>query len=237
MAMERRAVFGFVVWTLALVGCGSSTSIDSATTGSASSPATTSTATSATGSQIGVNVTDPAAAVAHQFLEAVVNGKTAEASALLTPLAIERIDQSGKPFQLPGLANYTFRVGQVKRPVPDKAFVQCLGTDLSTGDEAVNEEFCWLMSLVDDQWRIAGISYTTGPQGSLMIYSFENPEKGAIPVQKLMSPPPTGQTAAAPAASPATQPTTHQSTSPASDRYPAASPRTAQEVLPAGGYR
>ena len=130
---------------------------------------------------------DPAAQVAHEFLDAVVKGETARANSLLTPLAVERITASGKPFQLPGLANYTFRVGQVRRPAPDKAFVQCTGTDRTAPDKAVEEEFCWLMTLVDQDWRIAGISYSAGPQQTLMIYSFENPEKGAIPVQQLMA--------------------------------------------------
>ena len=88
----------------------------------------------------GIAEPDPAALAAHEFLAAVVGGDTAKASSLLTPLAIERINQSGKPFQLPGLANYTFRVVAVRKPVPDKAFVQCYGTDRSAGEQAVNEE-------------------------------------------------------------------------------------------------
>jgi hypothetical protein len=232
--MERRAIFGFVVTMLALTGCGSGTSTDSTVAGSApATPSSTSAPPSAANGSNTVNYSDPAAIVAHQFLEAVVKGDTAQASSLLTPLAIERINVSGKPFQLPGLANYTFRVGAVRRPVPDKAFVQCIGADRSTGEQAVNEDFCWLMSLVDDQWRIAGISYTAGPKGTLMVYSFENPEKGAIPVQQLMGQP-AGQTAAVPAASPATSQPPAQ-TQP--DRYPAETPRTAQEAIPTGAYR
>jgi hypothetical protein len=234
--MERRLVFGFAVWMLALAGCGSSSSTDTAADSSTAAPAT---ATASNGPNT-VNIADPAAQVAHQFLEAVVKGDTALASSLLTPLAIERISASGKPFQLPGLANYTFRIAAVRRPVPDKAFVQCLGTDRSTGEQAVNEEFCWLMSLVDEQWRIAGISYSAGPQGTLMIYSFENPEKGAIPVQQLMGQP-AGQTAAMPATSPAAAAQSSATAqSPAQtqpDRYPAETPRTAQEALPTGAYR
>jgi hypothetical protein len=232
--MERRAAFGFVVTMLALTGCGSNTSTDPTAAGSASTPTSASApATAAAGSNT-VQYSDPAAIIAQQFLEAVVKGDTTTASSLLTPLAIERINVSGKPFQLPGLANYTFRVGAVRRPVPDKAFVQCIGTDRSTGEQAVNEDFCWLMSLVDDQWRIAGISYSAGPQGTLMVYSFENPEKGAIPVQQLMAPPAAGQTAGVSAASPtASQPSAQ---TPA-DRYPSETPRTAQEALPTGAYR
>jgi hypothetical protein len=213
--MERRfALAGLLL--LVLTGCSSSSSNDSAGTASAGNSAATPAV-----------FADPAAQVAHEFLNAVVKGDTTRANSLLTPLAIERINESGKPFQLPGLANYTFQVGQVRRPAPDKAFVQCTGTDRSSQDKAVNEDFCWLMTLVDQQWRIAGISYSAGPQQTLMIFSFENPERGAIPVQQLMSQS-TGQTADS----------ANQPTSPSSAAVPRSdTPRTAQEAIPAGAYR
>lgn len=214
--MERRWIFGALVLVVAVAGCSSDTSTEPNAAGS-----------TATSTPVPTTYADPAAQVAHEFLDAVVKGETARANALLTPLAIERITASGKPFQLPGLANYTFRVGQVRRPAPDKAFVQCTGTDRNAPDKAVQEEFCWLMQLVGQDWRIGGISYSAGPQQTLMIYSFENPEKGAIPVQQLMAAQTPGQTAAASGQQPvqATEPTTTQT------------PRTAKEVLPAGAYR
>jgi hypothetical protein len=216
--MERRWILSALVLLVAVAGCNSSSTTDPAATG-----------TTAATSPASATYADPAAQVAHEFLDAVVKGETARANALLTPLAVERITASGKPFQLPGLANYTFRVGQVRRPAPDKAFVQCTGTDRTSPDKAVEEEFCWLMTLVDQQWRIGGISYSAGPQQTLMIYSFENPEKGAIPVQQLMAQS-AGQTAA----------TTGQPTSPPQSQSPAPvdnTPRTAHEVFPAGAYR
>lgn len=252
--MERRVFIGFALWTLTLAGCGSGSSTESAAT-NAPSAATAASASPAgpvvvANPQAGdhqVSANDPAAVAAHSFLDAVVKGDTATASSLLTPLAIERINHSGKPFQLPGLANYTFQIVAVRKPVPDKAFVQCFGTDRSAGEQAVNEEFCWLMCLVEDQWRIAGISYSMGPNNQLMIYSFENPEKGAIPVQSLMPKQPAsaavGQTAGM-ANSPATDQVpgyqasgyqTPAQTPP--DRYPTEPPRTAQEALPVGSYR
>jgi hypothetical protein len=213
--MERRWILGALILVVAVAGCSS----ESPTEPTASAPTAGASATPTT-------YADPAAQVAHEFLDAVVKGETDRANSLLTPLAIERITASGKPFQLPGLANDTFRVGQVRRPAPDKAFVQCTGTDRTAPDKAVQEEFCWLMQLVDQDWRIGGISYSAGPQQTLMIYSFENPEKGAIPVQQLIAKAP-GQTAAAPGQ----QPTQTQTP------VPAQTPRTAQEVLPAGAYR
>lgn len=237
--MERRLIFGLAIAMLVLAGCGSSNSNDSAPS-AAPAPTTVSADLLPTIDSPDMQVvTDPAAVAAHQFLDAVVKGDTATASSLLTPLAIERINQSGKPFQLPGLANYTFQIVAVRKPVPDKAFVQCYGTDRSAGEQAANEEFCWLMCLVDDQWRIAGISYTMGPQNQLMIYSFENPEKGAIPVDKLMpQQPAAGQTAAAPGTQPATQMPVYQPPVESQpDRYSTKPAGTAPEALPVGAYR
>lgn len=213
--MERRSIVSALLLVVAVAGCSS----ESPTPPSPSS-------TTAASNPVPGTYADPAAQVAHEFLEAVVKGDTARANSLLTPLAVERITASGKPFQLPGLANYTFRVGQVRRPAPDKAFVQCTGTDRTAPDKAVQEEFCWLMQLVGQDWRIGGISYSAGPQQTLMIYSFENPEKGAFPVQQLVAQPP-GQTAAAPGQQPG------QTTAPATGE----TPRTAHEVLPTGAYR
>jgi hypothetical protein len=212
--MERRLML-IVLMLLVVVGCNSSSS---------TAPAPAGDDASATSTQ-----SDPAAQVANQFLEAVVQGDTAKASQLLTPLAVEKIAASGKPFQLPGMTNYAFRVGDVRRPAPDKAFVQCMGTNRSAQGTAVEEEFCWVLSLVEQDWRIAGIIYTAGPQQTMMIYSFEDPEKGAIPVQQLRARAP-GQTAG-------TNPT-QQPTQPQAPAYPAQTPPyTAQEPAPQPSYR
>ena len=213
--MERRwdrIVVGLVL--IAVVGCGSSSS---------TTPSPSPSAAAAVPS-------DPAARTAYEFLDAVVKGDTARANALLTPLAVERIQASGKPFQLPGLENYRFQVGQVRQPVEDKAFVQCTGTDISPDGKTIEEEFCWLMSRVDSQWRVAGISYSAGPQQTLMIYSFEEPEKGAVPVQQLMAR--AANTAPAAGGRPSPQPLTQ---SPQQGAY--SSPHSAQEAIPAAAYR
>jgi hypothetical protein len=131
-------------------------------------------------------------------------------------------------FQLLGLNNYTFRVGKVARPAADKAFVQCLGTEHTADGKSAEEEFCCLLCQIGDEWRVAGISFSAGPQKTLMIISFENPERGAMPVQQLMVQSP-GQTGGAGNQPPA---------QPASDAYPAQpTPRTAQGAVPAAAYR
>lgn len=225
--MERRATWLVMFSVLVLAGCNSSSTPTAAPSGDT---ATTSTATSATSPAPNPAEGAAAADIAHKFLDAVVRGDTQGANNLLTPLAVERIAASGKPFQLPGLANYTFRIGQVRIPTEDKAFVQCMGTDRTAEGQAIEEEFCWLMCKIGADWRIAGISYTAGPQKTLMIYSFEDPEKGAIPVQQLMARS-AGQTAAAqgtqsgqsqPQASPQSAPTYSPPTQPYSAQQPGA---------------
>jgi hypothetical protein len=227
--MERRATWLVVLSVLALAGCNSSSTPTTAPSGTTATTSTSPAQDPAAGAA--------AADVAHKFLDAVVRGDTQSANNLLTPLAVERIAASGKPFQLPGLANYTFRIGQVRIPAEDKAFVQCMGTDRTAEGQAVEEEFCWLMCKIGAEWRIAGISYTAGPQKILMIYSFEDPEKGAIPVQQLMARA-AGQTAAAPGTQPQQQATQPQASPQPAPTYSAPTqPYSAQQPGSAQNYR
>ncbi len=220
--MKRRLMLA--TWMLLVVaGCNSSSSPDSSAQSGAAPPASA----VAQGS-------DPAALAAHEFLDAVVKGDTPRANQLLTPLAIEKIAASGKPFQLPGMANYSFRVGEVRYPSADKAFVQCMGTDRSAEGTTVQEEFCWVLSLVERDWRVAGIIYTAGPQQRMMIYSFEDPEKGAVPMQQLM-PQAAGQTADTDSAP--QQPTYPPTQSHVPDDSTQLRPQTAQEPASAASYR
>ena len=203
----------------ALVGCNSS----SPTTPASATPATA-TAAAVTASDI----SDPAARTAHEFLDAVVGGDNPRAYQLLTPLAVERMTAAHMQFQLLGLNNYTFRIGKVAKPAADKAFVQCLGTEQAGDGKAVEEEFCCLLCQIGEEWRVAGISFSAGPKKSLMIISFENPERGAMPVEQLMVRAP-GQTAGV---------SRPPSAPPAADAYPAqTTPRTASGAVPAAAYR
>jgi hypothetical protein len=212
--MIRRSDRLVVVLVLAaLVGCDSA----APTTPAGAVPAST----TASGN------TDPAA-TANEFLDAVVRGDNARAYELLTPLAVERMTAAHMQFQLLGLNNYTFRVGKVALPAEDKAFVQCMGTEHAAEGPSAEEEFCCLLCQIGDAWRVAGISFSAGPKKTLMIISFENPERGAMPVQQLVTQSP-GQTAGT-----SSQPPTQLSTgaSPAQ-----ATPRAAQGAVPAAAYR
>ena len=213
--MERRWNRSVVMLALAaLVGCDSS-------------PPTTPTSALPAAATASDN-SDPAARTAHEFLDAVVRGDNPRAYQLLTPLAVERMTAAHMQFQLLGLNNYAFRVGKVGRPAADKAFVQCMGTQHAADGKAAEEEFCCLLCQTGEEWRVAGISFSAGPKKTLMIISFENPERGAMPVQQLMARSP-GQTASTDGQPPAQR---------AAEPYPAqTTPHTAQGAVPAAAYR
>jgi hypothetical protein len=126
--------------------------------------------------------TEAVTKAASDFLDAVLKGDTQRASARLTPQAIERIIASGKQFAPPGLETATFRIGQVRMPSPNQALVQCVLTDTpADGTPARNEEMCCLLKLVENDWRVSGIAYGTGPTQPWMLSDFETGNSTAIP--------------------------------------------------------
>ncbi len=154
--------------------------------------------------------TNPAALAASAFLEAVIQGDTERASASLTPLAVQKIAQSGKQFAPPGLETAKFRIGQIRNPSPTQALVQCLLTDMTQGGQQRSEEMCCLLRLVENEWRVSGIAFSTGPNRPPTILDFENPERGPRVAQPMAG-----------GASPRANPGTTSRPSP---------PRTAQEA-------
>jgi hypothetical protein len=159
--------------------------------------------------------TEAVTRAASNFLDAVIKGDTQRAGACLTPQAMQRIIASGKPFAPQGMENATFRVGEVRTPAVDKAFVHCVVTD-NTGGKTQSEDMCCLMRFVENEWRVSGIAYW-GPNQSGTMSDFETGQSVPIPGMQaapgmqatpgLQAPPNTaGQPPVAPSQSPATQP-------------------------------
>jgi hypothetical protein len=166
--MKRLNLFASLVAILSTclaIGCSKAPSNDMAPT----------TATSPTQSPS----TDAVTKAASQFLDAVIKGDAQRASACLTPQAMQRIIASGKPFAPQGIENGTFRVGEVRTPAVDKAFVHCVVTDNSSG-KAESDEMCCLMRFVDNEWRVSGIAYW-GPNQSGTMSDFETGQSMPIP--------------------------------------------------------
>jgi hypothetical protein len=196
--MDRRVCLGFAVLVLSLVvGCGQSPS--------SSGPAASADATNSAA------LSDPAAQVANEYLDALVKGDTPRAVSLYTPLAAERMQQ----FPLPGIADYSFRVIGTEHPSSDKALVACQAKGVSPTGQNENEDMCLLLQSVNGQWRVSGMAFNPDPQQPPVIFSFEAPDRGPIPLQQWLAEARAGGDVARP------------------------SPRTAQdqEVVPAGAYR
>ena len=73
----------------------------------------------------------PPKSTARSFLQAVIDGDTQQATGLLTPQAIQQLQQSGKAFAPPGLETASFQIGAVRKLSDAQAFVQCYLTDSS----------------------------------------------------------------------------------------------------------
>jgi hypothetical protein len=173
--LQRRSVMDRrIYWTVAAlvismaVGCNSG-----------SSPAPTAT--------VSAIPADPAARAAYDFLDAVLKGDTQRASNRLTPVAIARINATGKQFSPPGLQTASFRIGEVRKPTADQALVQCILTDATAAGPPRSEEIGCLLRLVDNDWRVSGIAYIPGPNRPPMILNFENPQQGAVSAQPPMA--------------------------------------------------
>lgn len=146
---------------------------------------------------------DPAAQSAYRFIEAVLAGDPSRASDHLTPLALERIQQSGKEFAPPGLETASFRIGQVRQPSDSQALVQCFLNDSSPDGKSRQEEICCLMRQVDGRWCVSGIAYTANPNRPPIILDFENP-RGPVARQPMAGGQPQDPGAAAGRRSPRT---------------------------------
>jgi hypothetical protein len=158
-----------------LQGCGNSSS-DTNGAASATPAATT--------------APDPSTAAitnaASDFLDAVLKGDSQRASARLTPQAMQRIVGSGIQFAPTGLSNATFRIGEVRSPAVDKAFVHAVLTDTTTAG-GHSEEMCCLMRRVDNDWRVSGIAYWSGPGQNGAMSDFETGHTTPIPRDPAMT--------------------------------------------------
>ena len=176
--INRIARYGFtIVFVSACVaGCGQSASNETATAAAAAPDAAAAPNPS----------TEAIAQAASDFLDAVLKGDTQRASARLTPQAMQRIIASGKQFAPPGLETAAFTIGEVRSPAQGHAFVQCVLTDASNTETPRREEMCCMMRQVDNDWRVAGIAYWTGPNQPGSLSNFETGQTTAIPRQGSM---------------------------------------------------
>jgi hypothetical protein len=158
--------------------------------------------------------TDEVARAATDFMNAIIQGDSQRASALLTPQAIERIIATKTQFNPSGLQSATFRIGEIRTPSQDQAIVQFLLTDNAIDGKPTTEEGCCLMKRVESDWRVSGIAYGRGPTQPWVLSDFETGQTTSIVRQSNRG-------------------ATEQTTNAAPSGRPSP-PRTAEQSTPAG---
>ena len=117
---------------------------------------------------------DPIARVVYEFFDAVRRGQAAEANQRLTPLALQRITESGMNIAPPGSATASFQVGAVTQRQDDHALVTSTWTDLDPDGKPYNEPILFeLRDCGGGQWRICGMAQDRGPGLPPMVIDFE----------------------------------------------------------------
>jgi hypothetical protein len=148
--------------------------------GCGKSPSNETTTNTANATSSGQNPsTDAVVRAASNFLDAVIKGDTQRAGACLTPQAMQRIIASGKQFDPKGWENAMFRVGEVRTPSVDRAFVSFVWSNVAHG-KPTNDEVVCAMRLVDNDWRVCGLAFW-GPNQSVTEWNFETDQMKAIP--------------------------------------------------------
>jgi hypothetical protein len=149
------------VATVATVGCGES-----------SEPSSTS---GGINNAVAAVPNDPVGQIVHKFLDAIRTGNTEISSALLTPLALERIIENEMSFAPPASEQASFKITNVEIFDADKAAVDTVWTDVDADGNPTNEPMTWALKLTNGQWRISGLIAYMGADEPPIVLDFENP--------------------------------------------------------------
>lgn len=117
---------------------------------------------------------DPIAAMAEEFLQAVVQGDTQRATRCLTPEAIAQFEASAQGFASPEIGAPKFSIGEVRRLGEGRAAVQC-----ALQDEQGQAEMLCLLKQSAPGWRVSGVAYEAAPNQPPVILNFEQLEPPA----------------------------------------------------------
>ena len=187
------------------VGCGGS----DAPTPSASNGAASGSATAAQ-SPSGEIPSDPVGRVVYDFLESVRVGQGENAAVkLLTPLALQKIQEQDLNIAPPGSPTARFKVNHVEMLEGDRAVVESTWSDVDADGKQYQEPIYCALRICDGQWRIHGMAQYMGEGQQPMVIDFENldalieqqPSPQNVPQDQLVAP-----AAEQPAASVATDP-------------------------------
>lgn len=154
---------------------------------------------------------DPVGRVVYDFLESVRMGQGENAAVqLLTPLALQKIQEQELNIAPPGSPTARFRVNHVEMlEGGDHAVVESTWSDVDADGKTYQEPIYCALRICEGQWRIHGMAQYMGEGQDPMVIDFENldalleqqPSPQNVPQDQLAAP-----AAEQPAASVATDP-------------------------------
>jgi hypothetical protein len=140
---------------------------------------------------------DPVGRVVYDFLESVRmgQGETA-ATQLLTPLALQKIQEQELNIAPPGSPTARFKVNHVEMLEGDRAVVESTWSDVDADGKEYQEPIYCALRICDGQWRIHGMAQYMGEGQDPMVIDFENldsllqeqPGPANVPKDQLASP-------------------------------------------------
>lgn len=140
-----------------VVGCGSSTTQDSASGGKPG------------------DFPPPDAMVA-EFLEGIRSGNDAKAASLLTPLARQKTAEMGLEVAPPASETAKFKVGQVEYVAEDGAHVATDWMDVDENGQQTTDAIIWMVRRENDGWRVAGMATKVFEDQPPLFLNFEDPD-------------------------------------------------------------
>lgn len=194
---------------LAAIGC-------SVGCGGSETPAPAASTAAATARPSGEIPSDPVGRVVYDFLESVRMGQGENAAVkLLTPLALQKIQEQDLNIAPPGSPTARFQVNHVEMMEGDRAVVESTWSDVDADGKTYQEPIYCALRICDGQWRIHGMAQYMGEGQDPMVIDFENldalmeeqPAPQNVPQDQLVAPA-AGQPAASVATDPFNQPAT-----------------------------
>jgi hypothetical protein len=140
---------------------------------------------------------DPVGRVVYDFLESVRMGQGENAAAtLLTPLALQKIQEQDLNIAPPGSPTARFKVNHVEMMEGDRAVVESTWSDVDADGKEYQEPIYCALRICDGQWRIHGMAQYMGEGQDPMVIDFENldtlieqqPAPANVPADRLAAP-------------------------------------------------
>jgi hypothetical protein len=130
-----------------------------------------------TGNAAAASNSDTPGATLAKFLEALRTNNSAQAAALLTPVARQKAAAQNRNILPPPSDTAKFSIGHVNYIGPDGAQVVTKWTDLDDNGQWQSDDAVWVLRKEPEGWRVAGVAWMPFPNEPPVKFNFEDPDE------------------------------------------------------------